>query len=316
MIEKPTLFILGAGASKPYGFPTARELRALIVKSFYDDYKKLYISMGKNDLSDVVFSDIRIFVESFERSSIYSVDKYLGLHPSEQESGKLAITFYIRQNEINMKFRENIGPDYYKEDWYSLLFNRMIEDIKESNGSDKFKENKIAFITFNYDNSLEYFLAQSFSNAFSENRYLNTDIPFPIVHVYGQLPRWGPTWGSSLNYRETPISVESNIRMSRGIHVIGERLGDELKEGIKKLIAWSKRIFFCGFGYAKDNLEAINFPINLDGSLSIYGSAKGKTDTEIQRARFSLIENPSSPYFLLNPRIEKMNTFDLLREFL
>jgi len=34
MIDTPTLFILGAGASKPYGYPTGAELRTDIVKQF------------------------------------------------------------------------------------------------------------------------------------------------------------------------------------------------------------------------------------------------------------------------------------------
>ncbi len=34
MITKPTVFILGAGASKPFGYPTGNELKDLIVKHF------------------------------------------------------------------------------------------------------------------------------------------------------------------------------------------------------------------------------------------------------------------------------------------
>ena len=37
MITHPTVFILGAGASKPYGFPTGKELRVQIITEFVNE---------------------------------------------------------------------------------------------------------------------------------------------------------------------------------------------------------------------------------------------------------------------------------------
>ena len=38
MIERSTLFILGAGSSNPYGYPTAKQLRTFIVNDFIIEY--------------------------------------------------------------------------------------------------------------------------------------------------------------------------------------------------------------------------------------------------------------------------------------
>ena len=38
MIETPTLFVLGAGASKPYGYPTGPELRSEIVPTLFHGF--------------------------------------------------------------------------------------------------------------------------------------------------------------------------------------------------------------------------------------------------------------------------------------
>jgi hypothetical protein len=46
-------------------------------------------------------------------------------------------------------------------DWYKELFNLMDEKLRGPDAYLDFKENKVDFITFNYDRSLEYFLCHS-----------------------------------------------------------------------------------------------------------------------------------------------------------
>lgn len=41
MINTPTVFILGAGASVPYGYPTGASLRASIIRNFCNDLQQL-----------------------------------------------------------------------------------------------------------------------------------------------------------------------------------------------------------------------------------------------------------------------------------
>jgi len=45
-----------------------------------------------------------------------------------------------------------------------------IAGLKQPQDFEKFKENKVAFITFNYERSLEYFLYTSFINTFWQSR--------------------------------------------------------------------------------------------------------------------------------------------------
>jgi len=56
-----TVFILGAGASKPYGYPTGQELREYICKEFQTDLQTLindgYIkNHDSKDLDDLIDS--------------------------------------------------------------------------------------------------------------------------------------------------------------------------------------------------------------------------------------------------------------------
>jgi hypothetical protein len=134
----------------------------------------------------------RIFLEHFSNSPIASIDKYLAFNPDFSYWGKFAIALYVRKREKESQFLEDLGESDYKEDWYKLIFNRMTSTLKGPEDFSKFRENRVAFITFNYDKSLEYFLQKSFLHTFWESRdkfqrSLKDYIPFHIIHVYGKI---------------------------------------------------------------------------------------------------------------------------------
>jgi len=160
MIKTPTLFILGAGASKPYGYLTGAELRADIIKNYGNYYRKLKDDSQK-ELPDSLetYREIRAFVQIFSNSSISSIDKFLSLNPNAALYGKIGITLSILNSEKESRFREGVNP---QEDWYTYLFNRMTEELREPDDYKNFLKNNVAFITFNYDRSLEYILYESF----------------------------------------------------------------------------------------------------------------------------------------------------------
>jgi hypothetical protein len=323
MIEEHTLFILGAGASKPYGFPTGKELRTEIIKTFPSEFKKLLSATSlREDERDRHLREAMKFVEHFSKTPIYSIDQFLAFNPNYSFYGKMAIAYYIRKHEIGSEFLLTEYHPYFAEDWYSLIFNRMMAGLKEPQDFEKFKENRVAFITFNYDRSLEYFLCTSFFNTFaqSKNAYdsrLEKYIPFPIIHVYGQISEWRQPWEDNLfSYRNDSITFEKIEGHSKGIHVIGERSVEEVKIKTIETVANYKRIYFCGFGFAKENLDVIGFPISIDESSKIYGTAKDFTPKEIAEARHSLVKKASAPYSIEFPIIENKNTYQLLREYL
>lgn len=329
MIEEPTLFILGAGASKPYGFPTGRELRRIIIASFSSDFKSLLAadSSLRTFERDRHIEKANEFVDHFSRSPVYSIDQYLALNQMYQHYGKIAIAYYIRMSEIKSKFLEQAAPRYHDEDWYGLIFNRMIAGLKQPQDFEKFRENRVAFITFNYDRSLEYFLYTSFLNTFLQGRRefedrLNEIIHFPIIHVYGQIGKWGKQAGEQWEeylryYRDDSITFKEIQGLAEGISIIGERSVEDAKAVIRGIVAQSRRIFFCGFGYAKENLDIFGFPITIEQKLilMLYGTAKGMTEKEIQETRDYLVKNISS-LGGVDAKIEEQNTYDLLREFL
>jgi hypothetical protein len=327
MITEPTLFILGAGASKPYGFPTGAELRAEIINEFRKELSRMLPSDSRSRQieKERTVSHAEEFIDIFSHSPMNSIDKFLSLNPRFSVIGKMAIAISICRHEGESRFLEKMDVQDFKEDWYRLLFNIMTSSLKAPGDFARFRENKIAFITFNYDRSFEYFLYTSFCNTFSESRpefdfKMEECIPFPIIHVYGQIGKlpifyekcepYYRLWGN--------IDIEMIGKISKGVRVIGERAQEDIKEKVRGLLENYRRIFFLGFGYAEENLEAIGFPGSIDETWAINGTARGMTQKEIRDVRRSLGRNFNSriyeAYPGVSPRIEDKNSYELLRE--
>jgi len=203
MIEKNITFVLGAGASMDYGFPSGKGLYNRIIeileKSTSPEYEIL-----KNVIQEINL--IREFHRKFTLVGNYSIDEFLRYNPDLRRIGKALICIALIPFESN-----RLLFDYKKDNsWYFYLFEKM-KTIKEN-----FGKNKISFVTFNYDRSLETFLYLSLINSYniSEIEAATLLKNFEFIHIHGKLGN--PIY---LNdeiieyYNENPCSMfpENNI---------------------------------------------------------------------------------------------------------
>ena len=318
MITEETLLILGAGASKPYGFPTGRELRTYIFSEFCNDYEKILREYEKRSETWILKSMLepKEFAEAFKKSSIPSIDQFLALNPNFQNVGKIAIATAILKYEKESRFREDI--DNHSKDWYSLLYEKMIEGYSSPNSLERLGRNKVSFMTFNYDRSLEHFLYESLWNSFYEEKdkialSAKKLIPFPFVHIYGYIDK--PVWDGGSQYR-VESCYKTIHQLKENIKVIGERPGVQTEE-IAKLFAWAKRIFFLGFGFAPENTKVLGLPGIISYTKPIYGTAQSFTKHEIQKVKeFIQRSFPKDRRFETNPIIEDKDCYQFLRDHL
>ncbi len=291
MIGKRTVFILGAGASCPYGFPTARKLRTRIISEFGARYEQhlgdpaegAYYELRKRYPKPSSAKDL---VEKFDRSSTESIDLFLSRWPRFENVGKMAICLDILDAERSSGFGEHAHePD---EDWYFYLYNRLTRELTGSGAYQGFASNNISFVTFNYDRSLEYFLFQSLRHSFqdaTEPGVAESLGKIPIVHIYGHiapLPWQNADEAKSLPYGTDLGDAKPNLlTLVENIHVVHEERGNPELEKARWLMQDAQRIFFLGFGYAKENLEALGFPGVVKEGHEIFGTAMGATRKEI-----------------------------------
>ena len=284
MITDKTVFILGAGASKPYGFPTALELRRDIIKSYPDMLKRAHSEYYKVDIAKIDFPrKLENLIQTFEYSSTKSIDLFLARNKQFYEDGKKIITFLIANYEMKSKFREDIEKPEF--DWYMHIYDILTKHISNpENLASFFENNNVSFITFNYDRSLEQFLYESFFNSFAtkRNEIVKLFSKIKILHIYGKIAAL-PFENSYFNVPYSSPSYFGYLEdLAKNIKIVFEERTDDLGEA-KQLISEAQRIYFLGFGYADENLQVLDFNNLLNRGHRIYGT--GKDLTEIERRK-------------------------------
>jgi hypothetical protein len=295
MIEKRTVFVLGAGASCPYGFPTAGMLRSQILSHFQDQYLDFLCGAGEEIGATRTANgypslrDARHFLECFDLSSTKSIDLFLSRNPQFEKVGKMAICLSILHAEKDSSFREQVEKTEAERDWYFYLYDRLTREATGKEDYCQFAENRVTFVTFNYDRSLEHFLFTSLLHSFGgidEQKTKDELNKRPVIHVYGKpapLP-WGQDNGQKVLPYARHIDNFASIDLLGiidNIYVVhGQRANPNLERARKK-IREAEHVFFLGFGYAKENLEALGIPGALRTEHYIRGTAMGATRGEL-----------------------------------
>lgn len=320
MIKTKTVFILGAGASWPYGYPLGEELGEEICSNFVHDCKSWGQAIGRQPAP--VDSDLRVvqeFVKKFDRSHTESIDLFLARNPEFRRLGKLAIIFRILAAEGESNFGRHC--QHQDLDWYIWLFKELTNELLKKNDYGRFHENNVAFITFNYDRSLEFFLYTSLVNSFNRiepEKIIEQLNQIRIIHVFGQVaPLEWQDAQRGLHYKR-PLHLINVDALIEGLRIVYEESENlELVE-VQQLISGADWVFFLGFGYAKENLDILGIPEVLNRNQHIYGTALGFTQREINNVRSILqgTADSDSKGGAVNVNIENLDCRALLRKYL
>ncbi len=243
MISIPTTFIVGAGASEPFGYPIARVLKGEVIE-INDEY------LHPHGFTREQFRD---FTEHLRHSPISSVDAFIERFPRYEDIGKacIALALALHEDELRLFPRKVAATP----SWYELLAN-AIDD-----GRAPISDNNLSIITFNYDRSLEYYLTA----AVARSREIPTSSAWqalasiPIVHVYGSIGDCPPQLDGAREYAATNASMHRAIQEGlTSIRIVTTaRDDDPLFERANDLILQSKRVVFLGFGFDPTNVRRL-----------------------------------------------------------
>jgi len=213
-------FVLGAGASIPYGYPSGKGLISKIIENF--NLRK-DVNSAQQNISDlrslnIDIEEIKDLVDSLRHSGAISIDQLLENRPKLVKVGKFAIV----QALLNVS--EILRP---KDDhWYEYIWNLMCK----YNNVESFNSKKYRFITFNYDLTFETYLANVLT------RFYGIDIDrasemikdMNIIHIHGKLGNY--PWiedNSSYILPNNPSKEAENIySKALGIKIIHEMNGN------------------------------------------------------------------------------------------
>lgn len=303
MIKTKTLFILGAGASAPFEYPTGIQLRNLIC----GQTRKAAIIQALvpvNEKEDESFhaQSVDKFITEFSRSGLYSIDFFLEHRKEFMNIGKMTIASYLLPCEKDERLRES------GNNWYMYLYDRLKSSFEEFDG------NKISFITFNYDRSLEQFLFEALKNQFNKTPQECAEKikNIPIIHLYGQLDflPWQNENGLPYLYRKNSFVRLRNARDN--IKLITEEREVEKSQEFQaayKLIEKAGRIYILGFGFDEINLERLNVSLMKDKTITATAYA-------LERSRRRWVEQYFKSKINTDIFLLELDTLSLLREHL
>ena len=212
MITKPTVLILGAGASRPYGFPLGTELSRKIIENLRNSNSAEFSALQMMDFDADYIKD---FVNSFQSSFQTSIDAFLEHREDCIQIGRVAIAQVIIPHENVM----NLIDAKAEDDWYKYLFKRMNASF------DYFGDNGLSVMTYNYDRSFEHFVFTALKNTHNKTDTQVADklSSIPIIHLHGRLGAlpWEQYYGQYYCRSYSPSASSGDLRNSaEGIKII------------------------------------------------------------------------------------------------
>lgn len=273
MITTPTVLVLGAGASIPYGFPSGRDLVKHICSTLSSFPTKFSKTLNDCGFENQALSEFRL---ELLNSMQPSVDLFLENRPEFYDIGKACIAAAL----IPFESADKLQRHFQKIEWYEYLFHN-INSKKES-----FHENQLVILTYNYDRSLEYFLTLALKHSYGlqyEEAASLLIASVPIIHLYGSLGSL-PNFGDKTREYSSKTNPKEIMMCASQIRIVSEiELQPDLIRYITNFLSNSSHICFLGCGYHNVNIELIFKEFWKDDNFKFkrfYGSCYGLGDGE------------------------------------
>lgn len=287
MFEEPTVLVLGAGASMPYGFPSGGTL----IRNLFDNPAPEELTQFRNQFY-ISGAEMREFRFALRDSAHISIDAFLADRPDLKKIGQ-----YLLAEQLILGERESLKDfEFLDKDWYAKLVN-CIAPTKAG-----IPQNKLKIVTFNYDRSLEHYLFRAIKARYNLSDTETAELlkPISIVHVHGSLGKlpWQDS-GESLTYG---FNMFANAECQKYVGYAAERiviLGNADSNSpefnaAKKHIREARYVFCLGFGYHPENMNRIGiYRTDNESKIGgeIFGTCYGLSVAKINGVKSSLNTN-------------------------
>ena len=310
MFDKRTVFILGAGASWHYGYPTGEDLvkrveeRALQLAEFFGVGSQNGSGSVPKFVSRNVDSQAPVPPDIWHRAEHEAqqlakrlkevnptvIDYFLAQNPDLHDIGRFVIALVLFDCEAEYESFGRINRNHkrqfdlrrqrglptsgtiesaaFNDDWLRFVLFKTTADCTPSA---RLSENKVHFITFNYDTSVERRLFRGLCNI---SHFQPSDIHAfmareRFLHIYGALSeKYQVTWSSRIalgttynsDFHKDVESLNVVYDASLGIKTIdgpGKEENQDVLAKAKEAIADAEIVYIFGFGFDSRNVERI-----------------------------------------------------------
>ena len=264
MINRKTVFVLGAGAHIPYGFMDGSDLIKAILAAL-----PAPPHYGTNDFSGRFFDihDHRVnvprdaltqFRAALNLGGHTSIDSFLATHAKRTgftDIGKFAVAYRL----LPLEFQHAWLREPHDGDWMTFLFESMLHGCLNS-VDDFLQNNDVDFVTFNYDRTFEDFLCTRLAHTYNLTPAIAWEKAkkFSVVHVYGSLGEFDPSIITSKRPAVTPFNSSQLLVAASSIRLMYDDRTDH--SGVSRaieLISSAHCVCFLGFGFDPDNIRRL-----------------------------------------------------------
>ncbi len=255
MITEETVFILGAGASMPFGFPSGRDLISKICEFFKKDIESRKLILQNSSSNPFTVELAESFMSKLLQTSNVSIDEFLRNRPDFWEIGKIGIAAVLLELE-----NPNIASRV-ENNWYGLLFREL---RKNASTFKNVLENKLTIITYNYDRLLEYLLFTHLRDSYNLTDsdcsliFSPESSKIQIIHLHGKVGDLEYPSSPYLSGYGTELSPNKILGASGQINIVHENIDNN--QSFKQAhvaLRYANRIYFLGFGFDDKNLERL-----------------------------------------------------------
>lgn len=290
MITKPTVLVLGAGASQPYGFPLGAALVDQICADILDvnpqDVPAGELPTMALRLRDMGCSpaDITRFAYDLRNARPYSVDAFLEARSGFRDVGKAAIADVLLRAEES----STVATAPATVDWYRYLLNRIL--LLKNPDYFKAQAHRLTIITFNFDRSFEGALYSTIRATFGLEAKaafsLAKELQIHHIHgLLGELAEAAFLWGDAADTGVYWSPDDGNCKMTRqiavrSIKIVDEEIEQSVVDDAQAALKKASFVYFLGFGFDERNLEKLNIPDCIPTTAVIRATAFGLTEKE------------------------------------
>jgi hypothetical protein len=279
-MEKDTVFIIGAGASKEANLPTGYELKGIIANLLdmrfdwseqkHGDHliaNSLRAHVKKHDGNDNINPYLKEAWHIRDAlSQATSIDNFIDSQKGNDAlvlCGKLSIvrSILLSEKKSLLFFKKDsansaINFNNIEQTWYIPFFQIITENCSVSELEARLK--KVTLIIFNYDRCVEHFLFHAFINYYriSEQESAELVKNISIYHPYGKVGHLDWQDRNSATEFGGDINAEVLLYLSEKIKTFTEGTDPESSDiiEIRRKVENAHRVVFMGFAFHKLNM--------------------------------------------------------------
>lgn len=277
MIRKRTVFVLGAGASVPYGFSTGIKLlekaRGTTIDNLMGNAARQLTPVAKRDFS-----------QALEDNMLSSIDAMLEHRQDLWPVGKRVMAALLYAEEKSARPPAD-------DDWMSLVFENMASNAATA---EQFAQNPVTFVTFNYDRYLEYRFIRGLTARYriDDRAAWEALKGLGFIHVHGSLGDLPAQRPQETRLGEVvPLGAPESDEVytlglalplaENSIRIVHDAAVGPAYEAARAALTNAEQAIFLRFGFGRENVARLQTSSINPATSPVYAAAYGMTEAEI-----------------------------------